>query len=98
MDILPGQSYTNLSIGLTSSATLLQEVIVTGRVPITIKGDTTEYDARSFKVEKNAKVEDLLKVLPGITVDASGKITAQGKQSKRCSLMERSFLAMIRNW
>ncbi len=79
VDILPGQSYTNLSIGLTSSATLLQEVIVTGRVPITIKGDTTEYDARSFKVEKNAKVEDLLKVLPGITVDASGKITAQGK-------------------
>lgn len=79
VDILPGQQYSNLSIGLTSSATLLQEVIVTGRIPITIKGDTTEYDARSFQVEKNAKVEDLLKVLPGITVDASGKITAQGK-------------------
>lgn len=78
-DILPGKDYTNLSIGLTSSTTLLEEVIVTGRIPITIKGDTTEYDARSFKVEKNAKVEDLLKVLPGITVDASGKITAQGK-------------------
>ena len=78
-DILPKRDYTDLSIGLTNSATLLQEVIVTGRIPITIKGDTTEYDARSFKVEKNAKVEDLLKVLPGITVDASGKITAQGK-------------------
>src|SRR5690606_21697906 len=38
-----------------------------------------EYDASSFAVEKNAKVEDLLKVLPGITVDANGKITAQGK-------------------
>jgi hypothetical protein len=52
-------------------------------VPISIKGDTTEYDAGSFKVEKNAKVEDLLKVLPGITVDASGKITAQGKTVKK---------------
>ncbi|MGE8421964.1 MAG: hypothetical protein ACN6PI_03995, partial [Sphingobacterium siyangense] len=72
-----------MSIGMTSSTTLLEEVIVTGRVPISIKGDTTEYDAGSFKVEKNAKVEDLLKVLPGITVDASGKITAQGKTVKK---------------
>ena len=66
-------------ISLTSIAQMLEEVVVTGRIPIVIKGDTTEYDAGSFTVEKNAKVEDLLKVLPGITVDASGKITAQGK-------------------
>ncbi|MDM1294893.1 outer membrane beta-barrel protein [Sphingobacterium sp. N143] len=82
-EILPERDYTNLAIGLTNTATLLEEVIVTGRIPITIKGDTTEYDAGSFKVEKNAKVEDLLKVLPGITVDASGKITAQGKTVKK---------------
>ncbi|SJN31132.1 outer membrane beta-barrel protein [Sphingobacterium faecium] len=81
--ILPNQEYSALKVGLTSTAQLLQEVIVTGRIPITIKGDTTEYDAGSFKVEKNAKVEDLLKVLPGITVDASGKITAQGKTVKK---------------
>ena len=82
-EILPNQDYSALKVGLTSTAQLLQEVIVTGRIPITIKGDTTEYDAGSFKVEKNAKVEDLLKVLPGITVDASGKITAQGKTVKK---------------
>lgn len=66
-------------IGLTSVANLLEEVLVTGKIPVVIKGDTIEYDASSFTVEKNAKVEDLLKVLPGISVDASGKITAQGK-------------------
>ncbi|MEN5057708.1 outer membrane beta-barrel protein [Sphingobacterium kitahiroshimense] len=82
-EILPNQDYSALKVGLTNTAQLLQEVIVTGRIPITIKGDTTEYDAGSFKVEKNAKVEDLLKVLPGITVDASGKITAQGKTVKK---------------
>ncbi|HBI89207.1 MAG TPA: hypothetical protein DDY75_15310, partial [Sphingobacterium sp.] len=70
-EIQSGVDYSKLAIGLTNTATLLQEVIVTGRIPITIKGDTTEYDAGSFKVEKNAKVEDLLKALPGITVDAS---------------------------
>ena len=66
-------------VKLNSISHLIEEVIVTGRIPIVIKGDTTEYDASSFTVEKNAKVEDLLKVLPGISVDADGKITAQGK-------------------
>lgn len=76
----------NVNLGdvkLANISHMLEEIVVTGRLPITIKGDTTEYDAGSFKVEKNAKVEDLLKVLPGITVDASGKITAQGKTVKK---------------
>src|SRR5690606_31815753 len=66
-------------ISLQSTANLIEEVLITGKIPVVIKGDTVEYDASSFVTEKNAKVEDLLKVLPGISVDASGKITAQGK-------------------
>lgn len=66
-------------ITLTLAERIIEEVVVTGRMPIVIKGDTVEYDAGSFKVDKNSKVEDLLKVLPGISVDASGKITAKGK-------------------
>src|SRR5690606_9954636 len=72
----------NVALGeieLQSAANLIEEVLITGKIPVVIKGDTTEYDASSFVTEKNAKVEDLLKVLPGISVDASGKITAQGK-------------------
>src|SRR5690606_38143044 len=80
VDVQGGSEPQDLGpIALTGLAQMLEEVVVTGRIPIVIKGDTTEYDAGSFTVEKNAKVEDLLKVLPGITVDASGKITAQGK-------------------
>lgn len=44
------------------------------------KGDTLQFTADSFKVKQNATVEDLLKKLPGIKVDAAGKITIQGKQ------------------
>ncbi|ULT28314.1 carboxypeptidase-like regulatory domain-containing protein [Sphingobacterium sp. E70] len=78
-------------ISLSKAALLLEEVQVNGRIPVVIKGDTIEYDAGSFKVEKDAKVEDLLKVLPGITIDGTGKITAQGKEVKRYCLMGRSF-------
>jgi len=48
--------------------------------PVYYKGDTLIYTADSFKVKPNATVEDLLRRLPGVKVDAKGKITAQGKE------------------
>ena len=68
------------SINLILKATLLQDVIIQGRVAsIKIKGDTTEFNAGSYDIAPNSKVEDLLKQLPGIQVDKDGKITAQGE-------------------
>jgi hypothetical protein len=70
-------------IALTSKSKLLEEVIVKTGTPIKIKGDTTVYTADSFKVRAGANVEELLKKLPGITVDKDGKITAMGEQVKK---------------
>lgn len=54
--------------------------IYANKNPIYYKGDTLVYVADSFKVAENAVVEDLLKKLPGLKVDKSGKITSQGKE------------------
>ncbi len=59
--------------------TLNEVTIFAYRDKVYYKGDTLIYTADSFKVRQNATVEDLLKKLPGIRVDANGKITAQGK-------------------
>jgi hypothetical protein len=68
------------NINLTLKEKLLKEVLIKAeRAAIKVKGDTTEYNAGSFKVQPNAKVEDLLRQLPGIQVDKDGKITAQGQ-------------------
>ncbi len=67
------------NISMSPKARLLQEVIVKGTLQMTIKGDTTEFNAKAFVIQPNAKVEDLLKQLPGITVDKDGKITAEGQ-------------------
>src|SRR5690606_6496259 len=67
------------NLGLVLRSKLLEEVLVSRSQAITIRGDTTEYDAASFTIQPNAKVEDLLKQLPGIQVDQDGKITAQGQ-------------------
>lgn len=67
-------------IGLIRRETLLREVLVRGeRSAIKIKGDTTIFDARSFVIQPNASVEDLLKQFPGIQIDKNGQITAQGE-------------------
>ncbi|HMG09919.1 MAG TPA: hypothetical protein VK609_15505, partial [Mucilaginibacter sp.] len=62
-------------IYMTSKARLLKEVIIKGKAAsIKIKGDTTEYNAAAYVIQPNAKVEDLLKQLPGIQIDNDGKI------------------------
>jgi len=67
-------------INMKLKATLLNEVIIKGQgAAIKIKGDTTEFNAGSYTIQPNDKVEDLLKKMPGIQIDKDGKITAQGK-------------------
>jgi len=65
---------------LSTKVKELEEVVIyANKNPIYYKGDTLVYVADSFKVAENAVVEDLLKKLPGITVDKNGKITSQGQ-------------------
>lgn len=69
------------TIKLFRKEKLLEEVIIKGKAAaVKIKKDTTEFNASSFIIKPNAKVEDLLRQLPGIQVDQNGKITAQGKK------------------
>jgi Outer membrane protein beta-barrel family len=70
-------------IGLVLKSKLLEAVVVNGARAIRLKGDTTEFNADSFRTEAGASVEDLLKKLPGIQVDHNGKITAQGQTVKK---------------
>ncbi|PAC28755.1 outer membrane beta-barrel protein [Flectobacillus sp. BAB-3569] len=70
----------------------LDEVIVTAeRPPITVKNDTIEFNANSFKTLPNALVEDLLKKLPGVRVDADGNITMNGKPVNKILVDGKSF-------
>jgi len=58
----------------------IDEVTVTGdRIPIRIRQDTIEYDAKAYKVKPDAVAEDLIKKLPGVVVDRAGNIKALGE-------------------
>ncbi len=86
-DIVELKENENKDLGIIQmieKANLLREVIIREKMnAIRVRGDTTEFLVDSFLVNKNSNVEDLLKKLPGIQVDKTGKITAQGQEVKR---------------
>ncbi|MBS1661070.1 MAG: TonB-dependent receptor [Bacteroidetes bacterium] len=86
---------TNKDIDLNNlymqkASDLLQEVVVQSP-PMRIRKDTIEYNAASFATKPNAVAEDQLKKLPGVQVDASGNITAQGEKVSRILVNGKRF-------
>ena len=70
---------------------LFEVVVKTAKAPLTIKGDTIEYNASSFKVPPGSTVEDLLRKLPGVQIDQDGNIRAQGQEVKKVTVDGKSF-------
>lgn len=70
----------NVILPKDSEKKLNEVVVYANKKPIYFRGDTLVYSADSFATKKNAVVEDLLKNLPGITVDDDGNITSQGRK------------------
>lgn len=65
---------------MTEQGTQLNEVVIRQEAaPITIKQDTVEFNAGSFKTQPNAQVEELLRKLPGVEVARDGSIKANGQ-------------------
>ena len=81
-------------ISLSQNTVVLKETIVMGvKTPITVKEDTIEYNADTYKTQANAVVEDLLKRMPGVEVSADGKITANGKEVKKILVDGKEFFS-----
>jgi len=81
------------TIGLTrGKGQELQEVIVNYIPPVRMNGDTLEFNADAFKLDKSAVVEDLLRQLPGVTVWGDGAITVNGKEVSNVKVDGKPFL------
>jgi len=77
---------------IPKSATELSGVTVVSKAPpASQKGDTLQLNAAAFKVNPDATTEDLIKKMPGITVDRDGTVTAQGEQVRKVTIDGREF-------
>ncbi|HMO61608.1 MAG TPA: TonB-dependent receptor [Ferruginibacter sp.] len=65
--------------------------IVSKAPPVSQKDDTLQYNASQFKVNPDATAEDIIKKMPGITVDRAGTVTAQGEQVRKITVDGKDF-------
>ncbi len=70
---------------------MLQDVVVKSVSPVRLNGDTLEFNADAFHLDKNAVVEDLLKKLPGIIVWGDGTITVNGRKVSNVLVNGKQF-------
>ena len=76
---------------LLEDTKVLGEVLVKGvSVVGEQKGDTTSFNANAFKTQTNAQAEDLIRKMPGITMQG-GQIQAQGEQVQKILVDGREF-------
>ena len=79
-------------IGMEESTDSIDAATITAvGNPIIIQKDTVIYNASSFHVGENAKLEDLLKKMPGIQVSEDGTATVNGEQVNRITVGGKTF-------
>lgn len=59
--------------------------------PISMNGDTLEFNAAAFKLDTNAVVEDLLRKIPNVTLWGNGLITVNGREVKSFLVNGKEF-------
>lgn len=86
-----GQDLNLGNIQLKESAEKLDEVVVEGKAPIaTQQGDTTSYNASSFKTLPDASAEELVEKMPGVIIE-NGEVQAQGEKVEKVLVDGRPF-------
>lgn len=74
---VPNRSGT-VDFDIEEKAMVLKEVTITA-VPIRRVGDTLNYNVNSYVTQNDRNIEDVIKKMPGIDVNASGTISYNGK-------------------
>ena len=69
----------------------LEGVEIVREMPVSIHGDTISYNADSFKTGTEKKLEDVLKKLPGVEVNADGEVEVEGKKVTKLMVEGKDF-------
>lgn len=78
---------------MEQDAEVLEELRIIGQAPISIQiGDTTQYNASAFKTNPDASAEDLVKKMPGITIE-NGIVKAQGEDVRKVLVDGKPFFS-----
>ena len=79
------------NITMESGGIELEGVEIVREMPVSIHGDTISYNADSFKTGTEKKLEDVLRKLPGVEVNADGEVEVEGKKVTKLMVEGKDF-------
>jgi len=78
-------------IRMTPASSLRDVRVTARRPPVEINNDTIEFNSENFRTQPNAVVEDMLKKMPGVTVEGDGTIKVNGQTVRRILVNGKEF-------
>lgn len=100
--IIEEQNELKLDIALVSNPFNLDEVIVRAELDIAQKKDTITFNAKAFAQGNEEVVEDLLKKIPGLTIEQDGTIKVGDQEVEKVMVegddfFERGYKILTKN-
>lgn len=83
--------YSLPTIVLHTKNQRLQEVEVKASSAVRLAKDTVEYNASIYAVGEHDRLEDLLRQLPGVSIDANGNVTTSGQSMTKLRVNGKDF-------
>ncbi len=80
-------------IRMTTDAVMLKEVTATAQaLKVTMVKDTFVYNSAAYNPPEGSVIEELVKLLPGASVDDEGNVTINGKTVKKIKMDGKEFM------
>ncbi|QMU66332.1 MAG: TonB-dependent receptor [Flavobacteriaceae bacterium] len=100
--LIEGQKEIKIDIILETKPIDLDEVIIRAELDITQRKDTLVFNAKSFAQGNEEVVEDLLKKIPGLTIEQDGTIKVGSQEVEKVmiegdDLLERGYKILTKN-
>ena len=87
---------------LNTKVTEIKEIIIQSKRPFTIKNDSVFFNADFYKQGNEQTVEDLLKKIPGLNIDANGTIKVGNQEIEKVmidgdDMFEKGYKILTKN-
>ena len=80
-----------LKMRKSTDKTMRELTVTATKIKMYYRGDTLIYDATAFKMPDGSMLDDLIRQLPGVTMNADGEIFVNGRKVDELLLGSRSF-------
>jgi len=93
LSIILSDKDIQIDIPMESAEIALEEIEITGTPAISLRGDTTEFDAKRFSTREYADADELVAQIPGVELDEEGNVKAHGEEVTKIIVDGKEFFS-----